>query len=199
MIDWRVITDDFEGGIRTTAYVPVKNGKVIGKSGVTIGGGVDLGSRTPESLRNLGVPPELVELLAPYMGMQGDGAWRWVQAHPLRISLAHARLITELVKASVVAEVRAAYEKASEKCWDDLPDRAQTVIASLAFNFGSQLWVEMHTTWSFVVSNNWSGLSRWLRQFPGKNPELDLRRKKEGIYLMPLYVSEHDPTFRKKV
>ena len=34
-------------------------------SGVTVGTGVDLGEKTPEGLRRLGVPEELIEKLSP--------------------------------------------------------------------------------------------------------------------------------------
>lgn len=190
MIDWYII-EEFEGGLKTDGYVPKKHGKVIGNSGVTIGGGVDLGSRSASSLRDLHVSPEIVEILMPYLGLKGIAADRQVSAYPVRLSRGQARALTEAVKAGIVREVSGAYEKGSGRAWEQLPDRAQTVIASLAFNFGSQLWVEMKTTWGMIVANDWARLSRWLRQFPGKQPELDKRRKQEGIHLMPLYLQDH--------
>ncbi len=50
-IDWSYIKE--QEGFETTGYVPKnKDGSAMGHSGVTVASGFDLGSRTPESLKD---------------------------------------------------------------------------------------------------------------------------------------------------
>tara|TARA_R100001369_G_scaffold72724_1_gene101059 strand:- start:67 stop:1698 length:1632 start_codon:yes stop_codon:yes gene_type:complete len=60
-----------EGGIKTKAYIPSKNGIPIAKSGVTIGRGVDLGQHTAKELKNIGFSDEMIQQFKPFIGKQG--------------------------------------------------------------------------------------------------------------------------------
>ena len=75
---------DFIGqqeGVKSSMYVPKKNGQVLGDSGPTIGIGLDLGQRNVSDLK--GLSPELIEKLSPYTGMKGSEADAFVENNPL--------------------------------------------------------------------------------------------------------------------
>ncbi len=55
-------------GFTTDGIVPKENGKVLGQSGVTVGNGVDLGSKTVQQLKELGVAQDIIDKLTPYLG-----------------------------------------------------------------------------------------------------------------------------------
>ena len=61
------VSDD-EGGQKLDGYVPR-----AGKSGVTVGTGVDLGQRDADDIRKLDIPPELAEKLVPLCRSQARG------------------------------------------------------------------------------------------------------------------------------
>lgn len=60
--------------IEQTTYVPTEEGKVVGKSGVTIGKGIDLGSRDADDLLDLGFTQESVDKLSNFLGKKGAEA-----------------------------------------------------------------------------------------------------------------------------
>ena len=94
----RAILERFEGKGIARGYVPMKNGEVLGVSGVTIATGVDLGQQTGAGLLDMGVPHAVVKKLLPYIGLKkaaalpgadllrrgrfgglGPGPWAWIE------------------------------------------------------------------------------------------------------------------------
>ncbi len=75
-----------EGGSLTNAYIPMRNGVPIGKSGVTIGKGFDLGQFDIKGLRNLGLGKQVIEKLRPYLNVRGTAAARVLRERPLTLS-----------------------------------------------------------------------------------------------------------------
>ena len=55
-----------EGDQWLRGYVPMKNGKVLGKSGMTVASGFDLGQWTPSELQQLGLPAALMNKIQPF-------------------------------------------------------------------------------------------------------------------------------------
>ena len=81
-------------GYSTTGYVPEKDGKPLGESGVTIASGFDLGKRSISSLE--GLPEGLVMRLAPYLGVRGEAAQNI--ASSLKITSEEADMLNEVAK-----------------------------------------------------------------------------------------------------
>lgn len=62
-------------GVRETTYIPKnKDGSVMGKSGVTIGKGIDLGSKSEKDLIELGFSDNSVAKLSNFLGKTGQEA-----------------------------------------------------------------------------------------------------------------------------
>jgi len=171
-IDWPFI-DTLEGD-ELTGYVPDPNGS---KSGVTIACGVDLSAETLTSIA--GLPSELQQQLTPYLGLTGQDAVAALQAQPLTITQADADTLNAYVDAAAITRLTSQYDGASTVTFDALPDQAQTVIASVAFQYGN-LGVRCPKFWGRAIVQDWPGCVAELRNFGDAYPS---RRNKEADYL----------------
>ena len=84
-------------------------------SGVTVGGGVDLGSKSRSGLRRMGVCNPLINRLAPYFGLQGSSAQAAIDRSPLTLTDAEASYLTDLVMQHNVQSVESTYNRAVGK------------------------------------------------------------------------------------
>lgn len=176
---------DFIGkleGNKDRAYIPKNDkGNIVGHSGVTIGKGLDLGNFG--DLYNLDIPNALREKLEPYVGLRRELAEQALKDNPLELS---DKELSELNKAVIkyyTGYVRSVYEEDSGRRWDNLPDRAKTVILSVLFQYGSPKRVPKF--WSYATSHNWSNMIEELRDFGDNFPT---RRNLEADYLENNYV-----------
>jgi GH24 family phage-related lysozyme (muramidase) len=178
-VNWGQI-ELFEGN-RLDGYVPNgKNGLVSAKSGVTIASGFDLGSKSASDLGNLGFSDALINTLSPYLGMKAQAARDYENAHPLNVSASDAVTINSASHAATLAAVVAKYDKAVavNGAFFTLPNEAQTVIVSVAFQYGD-LATKTPNFWNQVVSKNWTAALENLRNFQDdfptrRNQEADL-------------------------
>ena len=171
-------------GFTCCGYVPISSttGQVLGQSGVTVGSGVDLGSRTSASLRVIGVSQRITGQLEPYFGLKTDRAACAAIEMPLRMSCSDAQSLTQLVKDEVVREVQQRYERdrrSDVDAFSALPRGIRTAIADVWFQFGS-LPQAAPTFWSHVIRNDWDDAISELRDFYGPSanpPPGDLKRR----------------------
>ncbi|WCM86399.1 pesticin C-terminus-like muramidase [Acidovorax sp. NCPPB 3576] len=168
-----------EGGSLTTGYVPAAN---VSKSGVTIATGFDLGQRSESDLKNLGLASGLVTKLKPYLGTKGADAKTLIEKTPLTITAAEAESIDKATKASHIASVKLKYDSASaaKKNFIDLPAEAQTVIASVSFQYGVNLDAATPKFWKAVTEQDWTEAVKLLKNFGDVYPT---RRGKEAALL----------------
>ncbi len=188
-IDWAFIAEQ-EGVAITEGYVPADaEGRVLGRSGVTIGTGFDLGQHSEEDLTLIaprGTP--LFETLRPYLGLRRDAAQKALSASPLTISPEDAAAIDQAVKRRKAAEVADRFDTAIARMGEaghffhELPPQAQTVIMSVAFQYGD-LATRTPTFWSNSLMQNWHAVHAELRNFRDRYPS---RRRREAAYLEPL-------------
>lgn len=159
-----------EGGIRLDGYVPAPAGS---KSGVTIATGCDLGQRNRADLRALRLPLSLIDKLAPYLGVTRSDAVKLLNEKPLRISLLEAQLIDKAVKRDHLAKLVERYINSDHNVrkvdFFSLPAEAQTVIASLSFQYGT-LSVKTPRFWKAATSQDWAAVERELRNFQDRHP-----------------------------
>ncbi len=161
-----------EGGPATRGYVPDPEHS---RSGVTIGTGFDLGQQ-----KNLDMlPKDLAERLAPYLGLIGAKAVARLQTLPLSVSADDACRIDEAYKAPFIARLTADYSKAAGRAFDALPAPMQTVIASVAFQYGN-LAIRTPKFWAQVVAGDWKAAESNLRNFGDR---YSTRRCKEADLL----------------
>ena len=71
-VDWGFITGQEGPGLK--GYVPQDRNVPLEKSGVTVAHGFDLGGRSVADLQKLGLPDDMVTMLAPYVGARGQAA-----------------------------------------------------------------------------------------------------------------------------
>lgn len=177
-IDWKFILDK-EGGIKTRGYVPDAQGS---QSGVTIGGGVDLGARNEQDLE--GLPDAIKAKLIPYLGLKGADAL--AVAGNLNLTTKEARTVTEFAKEQSLSNLRIKWENTTGQSFDSLEEAKATVIASVAFQYGD---LESRTPnfWRQVTTDNWQEAVANLNNFGDKYPT---RRKSEAKYFLTNTTSE---------
>jgi len=177
-IDYSFISE-LEGGSLTSGYVPAAG---VSNSGVTIGTGFDLGQRDEQGLKNLGLPSGLIATLKPYLGKKAKAAQDVLDKTPLTITAVQAEIIDKVVKKSHVDLLIQKYNAAAEnkKKFTDLPAEAQTVIASVSFQYGTTLDVRAPKFWKSAKAQNWKECTKILSNYGDAYPT---RRKKEAALL----------------
>jgi GH24 family phage-related lysozyme (muramidase) len=177
-IDYTFLSE-LEGGSKTEGYVPASN---VSKSGVTIATGFDLGQRSESDLTGLSLSAELTTKLKPYLGKKAKEAQAALTAAPLTISSEEAESIDKAVKKQHIESVKLKYSSAAEnkKKFADLPAEAQTVIASVSFQYGTSLDVRAPKFWKAAKAQDWKECAKVLKNFGDAYPT---RRKKEAALL----------------
>jgi hypothetical protein len=179
LVNWGLI-QGFEGS-SLKGDVPLDaNGHPASQSGVTIASGFDLGAHDTHDFQTLGFSAQLTNKLTPYIGLKGQAASDYAHAHPLTITDADATTINAASHAETLSKLVVAYDTrvGQAGAFYQLPSQAQTVIASLSFQYGD-LSTKADHFWSDVVYQDWSAAVGELRQFfdaypTRRNHEADL-------------------------
>ena len=171
-------------GLSVCGYVPIdpKNGTVTGNSGVTIGAGVDLGSKS-RSYRgfNSSLASSLVDKLEPYFGLLKDFAACAAIEEPLLLSTNETTQLTNVMKEYIVESVEKRYNEDKERNaleFSSLPRGIRTAIVSVRFQFGFPKAYPKF--WNFVKKNDWKKAIKELRNFyndTAKQQKGDLKRR----------------------
>jgi hypothetical protein len=174
-----------EGGPVLTGYVPDPDKS---NSGVTIATGFDLGQRTDSDLVAL-LPEhsELVDKLAFYCGHKRRDAVAVLAICPLHITKNEAQIIDKAVKQQLLDQLQQRYNAASLNEFSALPEAMQTVIASVAFQYGD-LARCCPRFWRAAICADSMGLINELQNFGDRYPT---RRKKEANYLIKFCKAGH--------
>lgn len=171
-IDWKFVRA--REGLRLEGYVPEPE---TSDSGVTIACGFDLGQCSPDSL--IGLPPGLASRLTPYLGLRRSEAVHALSKKPLEVSESEAELLSERGETATASALGAAYMKATGRLLDTLPGPVQTVLASVAYQYGN-LSARTPRLWRTAVEMNWDAMEHELRNF---NDAYQSRRELEAKYL----------------
>lgn len=174
-INWNFIAA--REGTLLRGYVP---NPTTSHSGVTIATGFDIGNASADTIASL--PPDLARKLAPYLGLTRIGALHMLQLNPLVITREEANAIDQLVRQDQVLNLEMEYATATKNSFDALPEPAQTVIASVAFQYGNLKERTPHF-WGHAVEQDWKAMHADLMNFGDAYPA---RRKLEAAYLLPL-------------
>ena len=162
-----------EGHLRTSGYVPVhSNGTIIGRSGVTIGIGVDLGQQTTTGLANEGVSPALIKTVKPYLRRKGQAALTYLNKHPLVLTVQQAQALTTAAQTHIIDTVANEYTANSSPPINffQLPGGAQTAIADLAYQYGPYLSARTPIYWNQVTHGEWAAAVQNLNNFGDAYP-----------------------------
>lgn len=204
-IDWKFIGAR-EGAEKTKGYVPVdKSGNVFGQSGVTIATGFDIGQHGKSDLRRLKLSEALYKKLEPYVSpLIKEKAVEFLKKHPLTITLAQAKEIDTAAKNLRVEDMKKAYDnspynkgkvgedkKIIKVTFEDLPGQAQTVIASMWFQWNNLSRKATLAFWKFVCQQDWAAAVKWLNEQKQYAP----RRKLEAKLLEQLVKFDKERAF----
>lgn len=182
-IDYTFISD-LEGGQQIVGYVPAAS---VSKSGVTIATGFDLGQRSENDLKVLKLDSALIVKLKPYLGHKSAAAKTLLTKTPLIITPKQAKAIDVAVKSEHITKIKFKYDHSlgNKKRFIDLPSEAQTVIASVSFQYGIGLNTRAPKFWKAVTSQNWRESSKILNNFGDAYPT---RRRKEADLLKKIKI-----------
>lgn len=173
MIDWGFI-GTLEGN-RLTGYVP---DAANSKSGVTVASGVDLGNMTAQEFGKLSSPLQLK--VRPYFGLKGAAASARLSQFPLSLSAQDAAELDSIAQTADLDNIIFHYATLSGKQFNDLTNAAQTVLASVGFQYGN-VWDDCPKFWQAACDQNYVGMIAELNHFDDNYPT---RRKKEADYLL---------------
>lgn len=165
-IDWTFI-GKLEGAGIARGYVPNPS---TSNSGVTVATGFDIGQRSAADLEAMGLPDDLVAKLAPYAGLRGRAAADFLARHPLLLEADEVAAIDASVRTVFSDRLASIYNAAvsgdgDRADFEDLPAAAQTVIASVAYQYGLDLKRHTPRFWSTVVAQDWGAAVAELRNF----------------------------------
>lgn len=172
MIIWSFIAE--LEGCSLTGYVPHPTGSI---SGVTIASGFDVGQRCVDELDdafNCG----LADKLSRYAGATGVEAVQLLARYPLQITEQECERINEFAHRQALGRLLSIWPRSSMP-FTCLSDECQTVVASVAFQYGD-LPTRTPNFWRQVTTGDWPGALRNLRDFKDAYPT---RRNKEADLL----------------
>lgn len=157
-------------GFRTDFYVPKKDGKVIGQSGVTVFSGLDLGQQNERGLKAMGLSTEFIEKARPYLGLTKEQATKKLEeTGGFTFDQAIAEKENTKVKKYYAKKVAEVYDKDSNVKFKDLTPEQQTVVTSVLFQYGytnpSDKKKGVPNFWKQVTSQDWAGALNNLKNF----------------------------------
>ncbi|UAA39179.1 peptidase [Paraneptunicella aestuarii] len=174
MIDFTFIAE-LEGS-RRRGYVPDPDGS---QSGVTIACSFDIGQCDEYEIKRA-FSPELASKLLPYASLKKQEALACIHALPLEISEQEEAEINQFSHTQAEQRLRKLWQESGAKTdFDDLPDECQTVVASVAFQYGN-LATRTPNFWRQVTSGKWQEALANLRDFGDR---YGTRRHKEAQLL----------------
>jgi len=129
-------------------------GDAIGKSGVTIGTGVDLGQMNDYDLKRLKLPDHIYKTLKPYLGKRGAAAQKLAK---LQLTSTDAKILSDRIKDKIISIIIKRYEDKSGKVFNSLSQNIQTAIVDYFYQYGqnSMLSDPHKNLWDSIINGNW--------------------------------------------
>lgn len=173
-IDWEFIAER-EGEKIKEGYIPKRDGKILGRSGVTIGTGVDLGQKDPQEKFFRLLPKDLRTKLRPYANKRKETAEKYLKDNPLVLNDNEINLIDSVEKQIQTERLARRWRNATGTDFSTLPMGLATPLASVSFQYGT------------APANIWAAAIKEeipeLRNAFAKQTEYKPRRKLEIDYL----------------
>lgn len=183
-IDWDFIQE--REARREDAYIDPR----FPEAGVTIGVGFDLGQWELSDIKAAGLSANSIAGLAPFMGLKGTAAAAALReakrsrgGADIVISDREIDLLKNHGRRHIIGLLRARFDanRAPDvPPFDQLPAEAQTVLASVAWQYGPALPVRTPRFWAHLTSGDFAAAVRELEAFGDAHPS---RRRKEAALL----------------
>lgn len=170
-------------GYRRELYVPNNKGVVIGKSGATVGIGVDIGQHNENEFISAGIPKSIRDKIRPFFNLKGQAALEALKKNPVELTDDEAKLLSKLIIDRKIKQVQELYDKESKLKFFDIPANIQTVLVSISYQYGSLKYTKFRNAnrlWQLAIEGDWEGFERLLRDF-GDN--YAIRRRREADLL----------------
>jgi hypothetical protein len=183
-IDWEFI-QGWEGGQKLEGYVPInsRTGAPLGKSGVTVASGVDVGQMSAADIRRLSITPRLANTLAPYALLKRDEAVDMLKRSPLTITKEDADALDRAMRIRELDHLEEFYNQTSAFEFFDLPSHVQTVLFSIAWRAGARFGARYPRLWDAFIHARWSEAAEILEAHNWGIPGVNNRSKAEAAYL----------------
>lgn len=152
-VDWEFIAS-LEGKAISKGYVPGKPW-LHNTSGVTIASGFDLGTKNEIELKKMGISSGIIEKVKPYFGKQKQIAQDFLDQNLLSLSSEEVSEIDDKNHAYEINQMQKIYDSVSSVPFKDIPSQAQTVIMSLAHQYGLKGLTET-SVWPLLTAQKWS-------------------------------------------
>jgi len=167
-IDWNFISER-EGGRRLKGYLPMKDGDVLDNSGVTIATGFDLGQHSPVDLEKMELPRDLIDILEPYCLACGSDALDVVDMYGIpEVTETEAFAMDNASHKDILNGLIKKFNVSALCCFNALHPQIQTAIASVAFQYGSNLRRRTPMFWKQVTACDWKAAISNLKNFGDK-------------------------------
>ncbi|MFA6303647.1 MAG: pesticin C-terminus-like muramidase [Legionella sp.] len=180
----------FEGEQSLNGYVPMNsNGTVIGKSGITIATGFDIGQHSAQEIKNFHFPKALEKKLLPFVNATKDEA---IKLLPLAKQITLTKHEADLLDYSAAKS----YIKSTFQTWDSrkfentpefnqLSKAQQTVLYLRTFHQGTGMpdTAVSHNFYQAALKNNWNDAARYLKNYHVKDQWYKDRVAKEAKFL----------------
>ena len=168
-------------GSNARTYIPKKDGKAIGKSGLTFGGGIDIGQMDLKSFMKLGLPTDVQESLLPYVGKKG------AEALAVEKEIGHFNVPSKVAMDITNSHI----DKSTDKVRNyfkgiDLSPEQLAVGVSLVHNYGDGA-LKFNTMNEIMRGDLQKGISMLRDPNEWTNEELLPRRNREADLLNSLY------------
>tara|TARA_R110000744_G_scaffold125333_2_gene231015 strand:- start:239 stop:1273 length:1035 start_codon:yes stop_codon:yes gene_type:complete len=169
-VDWGFIKA--REGNKLSMYVPQQaNAKgvkeVVGKSGNTIGMGIDLGQWSAAEFRSAGVSETLVTTLNGYFGLKNKAATDYLAKNPLTLTSDEVDEVNTAIKGQILDKLIKAFDAESLTKFVDLTAEQQTAVASVFFQYGTnkekKKWPKNY--WKQVTKGEWGKAKKNLNNF----------------------------------
>ena len=159
-----------EGGNLLDGYTL---GNKFPKSGVTVGIGVDLGSKDSKYFETF-EDKDLIEKLKPYFGLKGKNAIAKLNAIPLKISSKEAAKLNKFVQKQMFKTLKTKWNKESKIKFNTLSTEQATTLASVSFQYGD-LKTKTPEFYKLALAGNWKGVYEELLDFKDKEKSINDR------------------------
>lgn len=136
-------------------------GDAIGKSGVTVGTGVDLGQMNEYDLKRLKLPENINITLKPYLGKRGAAAQKLSK---LQLTSTDAKILSDRIKDKIISIIIKRYEEKSGKVFNSLSTNIQTAVVDYFYQFGqNSMLVQPHKKlWDSLITSDWEKVIEFL-------------------------------------
>ncbi len=140
-----------------------------------------MGARSKADIDKLNITAALKKKLKPYASLKKSAAVKYLKSNLLTITTAEATSIDKAVKKIATANLIKRYNTSAlnKSKFKDLPKEAQTVIASVSYQYGT-LSTAAPKFWKKVIIQDWIASVKILNNFGDAYPT---RRKKEAKLL----------------